>query len=100
MAARMTSTEVSEYTLKFISDLQKEGKHPFLVWVMKLGLTASLYSEPSFFFLSAVNQLQYMKKMPCRKSNLGHNTRKVKSVRRVIAHQTEEESTSGNEKSR
>ncbi|GFT80459.1 uncharacterized protein NPIL_506111 [Nephila pilipes] len=38
--------------------------------------------------------------MPCRKSNLGRNTRKAKSVRRVIAHQTEEERVSGNEQSR
>ncbi|GFU26256.1 uncharacterized protein NPIL_266621 [Nephila pilipes] len=38
--------------------------------------------------------------MPYRKSNLGRNTRKAKSVRRVIAHQTEEEQASGNEQSR
>ncbi|GFS35845.1 uncharacterized protein NPIL_49081 [Nephila pilipes] len=38
--------------------------------------------------------------MPYRKPNLGRNTRKAKSVRRVIAHQTEEERASGNEKSR
>ncbi|GFT25480.1 uncharacterized protein NPIL_529371 [Nephila pilipes] len=38
--------------------------------------------------------------MPCRKSNLGCNTRKAKSVRRVIAHQTEEERASGNEQSK
>ncbi|GFT42395.1 hypothetical protein NPIL_240831 [Nephila pilipes] len=34
------------------------------------------------------------------KSNLGRYTRKAKSVRRVIAHQTEEERASGNEQSR
>ncbi|GFT19643.1 uncharacterized protein NPIL_659171 [Nephila pilipes] len=38
--------------------------------------------------------------MPNRKSNLGRNTRKAKSVRRLIAHQTEEERASGNEQSR
>ncbi|GFU35020.1 uncharacterized protein NPIL_276791 [Nephila pilipes] len=38
--------------------------------------------------------------MPCQKSNLDRNTRKAKSVRRVIAHQTEEERASGNEQSR
>ncbi|GFX67782.1 hypothetical protein TNCV_1564831 [Trichonephila clavipes] len=48
----------------------------------------------------AVNQLQYIKIMPYRKSNLGRNTRKVKSVQRVIAHQTEEEWASENEQSR
>ncbi|GFT40268.1 hypothetical protein NPIL_416221 [Nephila pilipes] len=41
-----------------------------------------------------------MKKVPCRKLKLGRNTRKTKSVRRVIAHQTEEERASGNEQSR
>ncbi|GFT44698.1 hypothetical protein NPIL_101861 [Nephila pilipes] len=46
MAVRMTSTEVSECNLKFLSDLQKEGKHPFLVRVMKLGLIASTYACP------------------------------------------------------
>ncbi|GFU08647.1 uncharacterized protein NPIL_244021 [Nephila pilipes] len=40
------------------------------------------------------------KKIPYRKSNLGRNTRKAKSVRRVIAHQTEEERASGNKQSR
>ncbi|GFT54617.1 uncharacterized protein NPIL_359641, partial [Nephila pilipes] len=40
------------------------------------------------------------KKILCRKSNLGRNTRKAKSVRRVIAHQTEEERASGNEQNR
>ncbi|GFT17500.1 hypothetical protein NPIL_531011 [Nephila pilipes] len=39
--------------------------------------------------------------MPYLKSNLGRNTRKAKSVRRVIsAHQTEEERASGNEQNR
>ncbi|GFW02962.1 hypothetical protein TNCV_683881 [Trichonephila clavipes] len=38
--------------------------------------------------------------MPCRKSNLVRNTRKAKSVQRVIAHQTEEERASANEPSR
>ncbi|GFU12412.1 hypothetical protein NPIL_348261 [Nephila pilipes] len=46
MAVRMTSTEVSECTLQFLSDLQKEGKHPFFVWVMKLGLILSTYACP------------------------------------------------------
>ncbi|GFU07571.1 hypothetical protein NPIL_694911, partial [Nephila pilipes] len=44
MAAR--TTEVSECTLRFLSDLQKEGKYSFLVWVMKLGLIASTYACP------------------------------------------------------
>ncbi|GFS57180.1 hypothetical protein TNCV_4239261 [Trichonephila clavipes] len=38
--------------------------------------------------------------MPCRRSNLGRSTRKTKSVRRVIANQTEEERASANEQSR
>ncbi|GFW89528.1 hypothetical protein TNCV_1514791 [Trichonephila clavipes] len=38
--------------------------------------------------------------MTRRKTNLSRNTRKAKSVRRVIAHQTEEELTSVNERSR
>ncbi|GFS82589.1 hypothetical protein NPIL_551111 [Nephila pilipes] len=37
--------------------------------------------------------------MPYRKSNLGRNSHKSKSVQRVIAHQTEEERASGNEQS-
>ncbi|GFT01985.1 hypothetical protein TNCV_2635791, partial [Trichonephila clavipes] len=57
-------------------------------------------SEPSFFFLSVFNQLQYKKKMTRRKTNLSRNTRKIKSVQRVIAHQTEEERVSVNERSR
>ncbi|GFS73288.1 hypothetical protein TNCV_4711721 [Trichonephila clavipes] len=52
------------------------------------------------FGMCAVNQLQYIKIIPCPKSNLGCNTRKEKSVRRVIAHQTEEERASANEQSR
>ncbi|GFS51557.1 uncharacterized protein NPIL_389251 [Nephila pilipes] len=47
-----------------------------------------------------VNQLQYIKRIPCRKSNLGCNTRKAESVRRVIADQTEEERASGNKQNR
>ncbi|GFU79086.1 hypothetical protein TNCV_4953721 [Trichonephila clavipes] len=38
--------------------------------------------------------------MPCRKSNLGRNTRKAKLMHRLIAHQTEEERVSSNEPSR
>ncbi|GFV94454.1 uncharacterized protein TNCV_3352921 [Trichonephila clavipes] len=38
--------------------------------------------------------------MTCRKTNLSRNTRKAKSVRRVIAYQTEEERASVNERSR
>ncbi|GFS89349.1 uncharacterized protein NPIL_207001 [Nephila pilipes] len=40
------------------------------------------------------------KKISCRKSNLSRNILKAKSVRGVIAHQTEEERSSGNEQSR
>ncbi|GFX90670.1 hypothetical protein TNCV_3194881 [Trichonephila clavipes] len=38
--------------------------------------------------------------MPCRKSNLGRNINKAKSVRRVIEHQTEKERASANEQNR
>ncbi|GFU19539.1 hypothetical protein NPIL_416011 [Nephila pilipes] len=41
----MTSTEESESTLQFLSYLKKQGKHPLLVWVMKLGLN-SCYACP------------------------------------------------------
>ncbi|GFU21427.1 hypothetical protein NPIL_475401 [Nephila pilipes] len=81
MAARMASTEVSECTLKFISDLQKEGKHPFLVWVMKVGLIASTYVCPKCGDdMRLCESLSVMDGFECRCKKRGENAHYVREL--------------------